>query len=423
MIRAGAASVNITPQAGLQLAGFAARTLPATGMHDPLTARAIVVEDTAVVALDVIGLHEDMAARIRRRSPLPDDSIIVAATHTHGAPISMIGRLGQAADPEFLRRIEDGAVAAVQLACENRRPATIAAGLGGDPGVAWNRRHADGPLDRAVPMIRIRDVEGRYIAVMTSYACHPVVLAADNLLMTADYPHFVRQTLEAVHPGAVSLFVTGCAGDANTGHKAQASWTLAANSARTFAAAQRLGERIAAAAIAAGEHMATGMAGAAHRELDLALTRLEHAPLEDLAARWRLERQTAEPVRAILLSHWIEWAERNRDVVPGSWRARVSLLDWGGIPIVAMPGEIFSETGLSVRSACAGRPAFILAYAEGTPGYIPPRSEFVFGGYEVDEAHRFFGMPGTFAPGSAEALAEAARSLLHERHLTAQPVA
>ena len=150
---------------------------------------------------------------------------------------------------------------------------------------------------------------------------------------------------------------------------------------------------------------------------------LEDAPLPDLAARWRLEQQTAEPVRAILLGHWIEWAERNRDVVPGTWHARVSLLDWGGIPIVAMPGEIFSETGLSVRAACAGRPAFVLAYAEGTPGYIPPRSEFAFGGYEVEEAHRFIGMPGAFSPGSAEALAAAAIELLHERHLTAQPVA
>lgn len=423
MIRAGTASVDITPIAGLHLAGFAARTTPATGMHDPLTARAIVVEETAVVVLDVIGLHEDMSARIRQRSGLPEDNIIVAATHTHGAPVSMKGRLGQAADPAFLQRIEDGAVEALRLACENRRPATISAGMGGDPGVAWNRRHADGLLDRSVPMIRIRDLDGQCFAVMASYACHPVVLAADNLEMTADYPFYLRQALEAAHPGAVALFLTGCAGDANTGHTAQASWTLTANSARTFATAERLGERIAAAALKAGEQVFVEPVGAVHREIDLALTRLEDAPLPELAARWRAEQETAEPVRAILLGHWIAWAERNRDVAPGSWQARVSLLDWGGIPIVAMPGEIFSETGLSVRDACGGRPAFVLAYAEGTPGYIPPRSEFPFGGYEVEEAHRFIGMPGTFAPGSAEALAGAARAMLHERYLTTQPVA
>lgn len=423
MISAGAASVDITPDPGLRLAGFAARTSPSTGTHDPLTARAVVVDDTAIVVLDVIGIHEDMAARIRRRSPLPDGNVIVAATHTHGAPVSMTGRLGVVADREFLQRIEDGAVMALQMACENRRPAYITSGMGADPAVAWNRRHADGLLDHSLPMLRIRDAQGTMIAVMCSYACHPVVLAADNLEMTADYPFYVRQALEAVYPGAVALFLTGCAGDANTGHTAQASWTLAANSARTFATAQRLGEQVARAALAADEAIGTDSVHAREQQLELALTRLETEPLPDLAARWRAERAAADPVRAILLDHWIDWAVRNEATAPGTWSARVSLLDWGGVPIVAMPGEVFSETGLSVRAACGGRPAFVLAYAEGMPGYIPPRSEFPFGGYEVEEAHRFIGLPGTFAPGSAEALAAAARDLLSERYLTPQPVA
>ncbi len=423
MTRAGVASVDITPPAGLQLAGFVARTLPSTGMHDPLTARAIAVEDTAIVVLDVVGVHETMAARIRQRCCLPGDRVIVAATHTHGAPVSMQGRLGRDADPAFLQQMEDGAIEAIRLAVERQQDATIAVGMGGDPGVAWNRRHADGPLDRSVPVIRIRDASGVCIAVMTSYACHPVVLAADNLQMTADYPFFVRQALEEAHPGAIALFLTGCAGDANTGHTAQASWTLAANAERTFATAERLGRRVADAALQAPERVMSGGVRAGHRELDLKLTRLEDASLDALAARWRAERATAEPVRAILLDHWIAWAERNKDVEPGSWRARVSLLDWGGVPIVAMPGEIFSETGLSVRDACGDRPAFVLAYAEGNPGYIPPSSEYRHGGYEVSEAHRFIGMPGAFAPGAAEALAAAAVELLRERYLTAQPVA
>ena len=43
--------------------------------------------------------------------------------------------------------------------------------------------------------------------------------------------------------------------------------------------------------------------------------------------------------------------------------------------------------------------------------YIPPASEFRFGGYEVDEAHRYYGLPMSFAPGSAEALAGCAIAL------------
>lgn len=423
MIKAGAAIVDITPPVGLHLAGFAARTKPSEGVHDPLTARALAVNDTAVVVLDVIGIHESMAERIRQRCVLPEDRVIVTATHTHGGPVSMQGRLGRAADKAFLQQMEDGAVEAIRLAVERQEEARLFVGMGGDPNVAWNRRHKDGPLDRSVPVIRVRNKAGDCIAVMTSYACHPVVLAADNLLMTADYPYYVRETIEAAHPGAIALFLTGCCGDANTGHTAQASWTLAANAERTFATAERLGRRIGEAALQAEEVEAVGEIGAGHRVLDLDLTRLEDEPLDVLAARWREEQAGAEEVRGILLGHWIEWAERNRDVEPGSWRARVSLLDWAGIPIVSMPGEVFSETGLSVRAAAKGHPAFVLAYAEGTPGYIPPASEYPYGGYEVAEAHRFIGMPGAFAPGSAEKLAEAGRELLRERHLTAQPVA
>jgi len=41
VIKAGAAIVDITPPVGLHLAGFAARTKPSEGVHDPLTARAL----------------------------------------------------------------------------------------------------------------------------------------------------------------------------------------------------------------------------------------------------------------------------------------------------------------------------------------------------------------------------------------------
>ncbi|MGB3554468.1 MAG: hypothetical protein WBA25_07500, partial [Jannaschia sp.] len=131
--------------------------------------------------------------------------------------------------------------------------------------------------------------------------------------------------------------------------------------------------------------------------------------LPALAAAWRAERRTADSIRRRLLDHWIRWADTATDPVP--WSGRVSVLHWGGVPIIAMPGEIFARTALNLRAEIDG-PAFVLAYADAVPGYVPPRGEYRHGGYEVDEAHRFFGMPGAFAPGSAERLADAARSLL-----------
>ena len=96
---------------------------------------------------------------------------------------------------------------------------------------------------------------------------------------------------------------------------------------------------------------------------------------------------------------------------PAPVPARVTVLHWGELPIVALPGEIFAETGLAIR-ARAPAPAFILAYCEDNPGYIPPVDAYAAGGYEVEEAHRYYDLPATFAPGAAETLRDAALGLL-----------
>jgi hypothetical protein len=412
MINAGVAVVDLTPPPGLLQAGFAMRTEPAIGAHDPLTVRALVVGDTAMVAVDVVGLNEDLTARVRARVPLPDMNVCIAATHTHGAPESTPGRLSQNPDPGFVQSIEDGCVAAIARALETARPAGLAFGYGADPDVARNRRHDDGPLDRALPVLRFRDEAGAVFAVMVAYACHPVVLAADNRLMTADYVHYVRCALEEAHPGAVAVFFTGCAGDANNGHSAHASWTLAANAERSFATAERLGRRIGEAALEASEAPIGDSVAAVAAEVRLNLVRLETEPLPVLAERWRRELTMAPAETAMILRAWIAWAEKFSNVPPGHWTGRLSVFDWGGVLVIALPGEIFAETALAIREICGDRPAFVLAYAHATPGYIPPASDFALGGSEVAEAHRFIGMPGPFAPGSAEALAGAAQALI-----------
>nr|MBA2755373.1 alkaline ceramidase [Chloroflexia bacterium] len=46
------------------------------------------------------------------------------------------------------------------------------------------------------------------------------------------------------------------------------------------------------------------------------------------------------------------------------------------------------------------------------PGYIPHQSAYPAGGYEVDEAHRYYGYPACFAPEAGEAIVATALDLL-----------
>ena len=407
--------VGITPTPemlgrGLLLAGFAARTEPATGIHDPLAARAVVVEDTAIVVVDVIGLHEETSARIRARCALPDANVVVLATHTHGAPASVPGRLGAEPDADFLRSLEDACVAAIDGACDARRPVTLTVGQGDDPGIARNRRHAGGAVDGVVPILRLRRDDGSVVAVIVAYACHPVVLGADNRSITSDYPHYVRERLRRAHPEAAILFLTGCAGDANTGHSAQDSLSLRENDARSFATAEKVGVAIADAALSALEQPSTGRS----RRVT------SRSSSTSLGARstCRPSRAGGEP-KPRLPARSGAWCSSTGSDGPRNTPTR--LRGPGPHAFRSCDGPVCGSSRCRARSlpgpGCrSGRPAvhtaFVLGYAESFPGYIPPAEEYPFGGYEVEEAHRFIGMPAAFAPGSAERLAAAALELL-----------
>lgn len=406
MTMVGAAVVDVTPPQGGAMAGFAARQTAAQGAHDALTVRALVVDDTALVTVDVIGLDAELSARVRTRSVLPAQNITLAATHTHGGPVSMPGRLSAAADPGYLQSLEDGILSAIAQAAGKREAARVYGGSGAEPGFATNRRHADGPVDRDVPVMRFDRLDGTTIAHFVSYACHPVVLGADNLLWTADYPHFVRAALEAACPGAIALFATGCAGDVNTGHSAAASLTTACQDDRTYVQARRIGEGVAQSALAADLALMSGPTASAEAFTELRFACREGGSAADLARTWREASRTPGDIHAI----WADWAEhrmgRDLDPIP----ARCTALNWAGAQIIGLPGEIFAKTALDLRDALGARgPVHIIAYADDNPGYIPPRGEYAAGGYEVDEAHRFYGMGASIAPGVAETLSIAAQ--------------
>lgn len=409
-IVAGAAVVDITPPAGLMMSGYAARTLPATGAHDPLTARAIAVADTAIVVCDVIGLDEASCARIRARSGLADDRVVVVATHTHGGPVSMPGRGGVGHDAAWLSRLEDGAVEAIARALAARRPAVLRAGTGTDPGIAFNRRRDGGTIDAGVPVLRIDGADGAPIAVLLSHACHPVVLAAFNRLYTADFPHFARAAVEAALPGAVAVYLPGCAGDISTGHSPHSSISTVPTEDRSYEEAERLGRKVAASALAAPLRPLAGDVRAASVGVTLEFAPNEPAPLPALAAEWREQAARSDAAWRALYDCWAEWAETIARQPLTPLPVRATVFDWAGLRLSFLPGEMFARTALAVRGE-AERTHFVTSFADGVPGYIPPADEYGFGGYEVLEAHRYYGLPAAFAPGSAERLEAAAVEL------------
>ncbi|MGR3660638.1 MAG: neutral/alkaline non-lysosomal ceramidase N-terminal domain-containing protein [Paracoccaceae bacterium] len=403
MIDVGVSVVEITPPSGLAMSGFAVRNEPATGAHDPLTIRALVVGDTAIAIADVIGIDAALSKRVRQCCKLDAGAVTITATHTHGGPPSMPARLAATPDAAFLQKLEQGLIKAINDAEENKKPAKIFGGVAVDPGYAKNRRHENGPVDQMIPVLRFDDSNGKPLAIFISYACHPVVLGAGNLQWTADYVHFLRKELETAYPGATAIFATGCAGDVNTGHTAADSMSILDNPDRTFTTAAKMGAEIASSVKAARLSELGASVGYAEMLISLDFSSTEPASADELTKIWQIK---AEQENSDIYRIWAEWARTTMGCIE-PLSVRCTALNWGGVSIVALPGEIFAETAISLRETLPKNgPNFVLSYADDNPGYIPPASEYDHGGYEIEEAHRFYGLGAAFAPGSAERLAK-----------------
>src|ERR1035437_7923201 len=90
----GAAEIDITPPAGYRLAGYFNERL-ATGTHDPLHAKAIVLrqgaDQVALVSCDLIGVSLSVTTNARAQASaltgIPLSNIVICATHSHTGPL------------------------------------------------------------------------------------------------------------------------------------------------------------------------------------------------------------------------------------------------------------------------------------------------------------------------------------------------
>ena len=84
----------------------------------------------------------------------------------------------------------------------------------------------------------------------------------------------------------------------------------------------------------------------------------------------------------------------------------------GEVVIVLMPGEIFAELALELKRRFPHLHLVTVSYANDAIGYLPHRSAFEAGGYEVELAYRHYGFSGPYARHAGDALLAAVGDLL-----------
>ena len=205
------------------IAGFG-NNKPANGIHDDLWARAMVIDDgktrLAIVVLDAIGFMNNDVIDVRGR--ISKDSgityAVISSTHTHEGP-DLLGLWGgtpfkSGINPAHMEYVKNQAAKAIDNAVKNLRPVrlSISQDLTGASPLVIDTRMPE-VFDSGLRMIQVLDKEtSKTLGTLISWGDHPETLWSGNLMLTSDFPHYVREGIEKGVFNKDSLMKAGVGG-------------------------------------------------------------------------------------------------------------------------------------------------------------------------------------------------------------------
>ncbi len=404
----GIAEIIITPPKGVDMAGYN-RAGPAVGIHDELKAVAVVFDDrsgrkSALCAVDVCSVNPALVQTVRRRAgaktAIAPERMLIAATHTHSGPALESPRL---LNQRWRCELEDRLVQVIQEADLNRRAARIGTAVGAVSGVGGNRRDpAHGPVDRSVTVMRLDDARsGKLLGVIVNHACHATTLDLHNLLISADYPGYLREYVQKHLPGNPKvLFVNGACGNINPGGYSAEDSALGKHiPGRTYEHAQQIGRTLGRETVRLVKSIrAAGGLSVAGGNLTLSLPlRAALLPAEAEAARTEAQRALDQAQRKKIKGRALDrlrlekmyaameadFAKLRFGLPNGEYNTEIQGLCVGNNLLLGMPGELFTELGTAIKKASPFRTTFLIGYSNHGAGYFPTVDALQNGGYEV----------------------------------------
>jgi neutral/alkaline ceramidase-like enzyme len=432
---AGVGRSDITPAPGTPQGGWGAQVHQrGLGADMPLYATALVLSDTgkslAIVDVDAIGFDGEWTNRIIdaivELSQLPREQIRLSCTHTHSGPNTFrLSTITEGLDmvKGYLDELPRRIAGAVWQAQQALKPVRCAAGRGSCE-INVNRRlmlpdgqmvigkNWDGPVDHTVRVVRFDDLNQNPVATLLHYACHPTIMAWQCEYATPDYPGMARQVVEQ-QLGGFCLFLQGATG--NVGPREGFTGDLkvyrrlgtvlgleaakVAMSTDTLQRRDRLSGVVqSGASLAIYEEEVVEAAPPVLRVLSrwLQLPLVRFRPVEELEAEAADCHNQFEHVVKSGTEQEVRTARAR--VTQANMRAENARLyqgkthmDWqlqgiriGSVALLSIPGEPFTEISQQIASESPFPDTLFSGYSNGGFGYLPSRSAFAEGGYEVE---------------------------------------
>lgn len=474
ILYAGAARRVINPQLGTAKAGLRLFADPIQAIESDLTGSALVLSNettkVAILAIDlcVVSLQEatDIRSQVADALKMSPTNVMLNLSHNHSSP-ALPGWLMDTPEQRLLKeayqdRLTCWLVEAAIEAEKNQVPARIGAGRG-ESFIGVYRRESgpdgrdvlgevpDHPIDPAVGVIRIDDLDGNAIATLFSYGCHPVTVGPRSMVASTDFPGPARDIIER-SLGGLAIFLQSCGGNINP--RVGIGYEIDCRDAKNRVGYELGGEVLKVAAsirthLQAGKRRPLGNVpnilfrpwqpvegdsctylGAVEEIIKLEfieLPTIEEA--EAIRKEWQhtlaqRKADAAQEWEIRVASKFAEWAEKlveavhdghpTLDVVTQAFRIN-------DIVLTGINMEVFFETGLDIKSRSPFDHTLVLGYSNGSVGYLPRSEDYPPGGWKFDESYavpdllfQAYTLPVALHPGSEQLVVERVSSLLRQ---------
>ena len=363
-MKIGYAQNVITPSLDrpVYLAGFG-NNRRATTIHDDLYVRALAVQDDrttlVLVALDLIGFFRpdvyDVIERIQTSEVLKTSevSVVIASTHTHHGPDSM-GLWGPddktcGVALEYMSVLKKKIADTISASLTTLKPASAKWTSVHVPGLVKNARNPE-IVDDELTLAQFISDDGKPLATLFNFPCHPEVLWEHNPNITSDYVGYLRNEVEK-HTSAPCVFFSGALGGMMTPDVKDHS----------FEEAEFMGKKLA----------------------EEGLNALSAVEISDQLSVISVEKKE---IKAKLTNILYKVAFK-RKLLPdvrdkkGFIHTEVNLIKIGGLWLATVPGEMLPKLGLQLKvwmKDAGAEVAGVIGLANDELGYILPVEDFKY---------------------------------------------
>ncbi len=419
--RAGAAAVDVSPRQ-FPVSLRSGKAMDASAVHDPLHARAIVLDDgnmtLAIAVLDALGAPPDMLNEAKQiaaeKTGIPVERMLISSTHTHSAPPSNRTE-GGAGDVAYRVLLINGLAQAIIEAYEKREPAAMAVASHDLPEEVFNRRwflkpgkmpvnpfgkmdivkmnpgtnpdvidRPAGPTDPELMILSLQNAKRKPLGLLANYALHYVGGVKQKHASSDYFGEFARLMPSRLRADSefVAMMSNGASGDINN-----IPFLVNRPPREPFEQIGIVARKAADAAYFAyrkidshDSHVTLGMQ---ERQIDLKYRRpsaddvaaaQKVLALKDPGEIARLPNKAQNYARQTVRAH-----EREEE----SLTVTIQAIRVGEFAIVGIPFETFVEIGLEIKDRSPFEKTMVIGLANGRHGYLPTPEQHRLGGYET----------------------------------------